>query len=268
MTGTVFIGYDAREHDAALVAAYSLRRRSTTRLRVYALEHRLLRSLGLFTRPWKVDSKGQFHDERDGKPFSTEFSHSRFLVFHLAQALKCQGPCLFVDCDWLFQADISELLEETANAGESIGVVQRERKVEEGSLKMDGMVQQNYERKLWSALFAFMPTPDLAELFSPDTVNNAPGRQLHRFCGLGEGHFWRVDPAWHYIPSLDERPNRLKGVHFSEFSPWLNPEKFSQSPAEFWAWEDELHNVRRSMGQSLDLRLFDDLKHDLVQAAA
>ena len=268
MIATIFIGYDAREHEAANVAAFSLRRRATCNVRIYALEHRQLRTLGLFTRPWKIDVNGQYMDERDGKPFSTEFSHSRFLVFHLAQMLKTQGPCLFVDCDWLFQADIEPMMLEASKSLEPIGVVNRTRKVAEGSLKMDGMVQQNYDRKLWSAMFAFMPSEALAREFTPEVVNTATGRELHGFLGKPDSEFWPIDPAWHYIPSLDQRPDKLKGVHFSEFSPWLNPDRAHQSPATFWAWEDERYAMVQQIAKQKNLRLFDNLLQDLMYAEA
>jgi len=268
MIGTVFIGYDAREDEAAQVAAFSLRRRATCHLRIYALEHRLLRRLGLFTRPWRIDKAGQFYDEQDTRPFSTEFSHSRFLVFDLAQRLKTQGPCMFVDCDWLFQADVEPLLMETAKSGEEIGVVDRERTLVDGSTKMDGMVQQNYHRKLWSAMFTFMPGAGLAERFNPTDVSKATGRDLHSFLGMDDTKFWPIDPAWHFIPSLDQKPEQIKGIHYSEFSPWINPDKFSLYPDTFWTWEDERAAMVQQKAKQKNLRIYDNLEHDLSVANA
>jgi hypothetical protein len=264
MIATIFIGYDAREDTAAQVAAFSLRRRATCHVKIYALEHRLLRRLGLFRRMWSIDPTGQFWDAMDGKPFSTEFSHSRFLVFDLAKRLKTQGPCMFVDCDWLFLHDVEPLMDQTAANAGKIGVVMRDREVDDGSTKMDGMVQRDYPRKLWSALFTFMPTPDLAKAFTVETVNMVSGRSLHGFLDRKDEDFWQIDPAWHYIPSLDLPPDEIKGCHFSEFSPWLNPDKQSQAPGMFWAWEDEVAAWRRAVAQHKNLRVFDDLEADLA----
>lgn len=243
---TYFMGYDAREHEAACVTAFSILRRSNHRVRIYALEHMELRRLGLFDRPWHITEKGQFTDDRDGRPFSTTFSHSRFLAFYLANELKCTGPCAFLDCDFLFLNDPSKLMDSQSDKSGLIGVVNRDRKVEEGSLKMDGMVQQNYHRKLWSAFFTFSPSPYLSEWFRPDVVNIATGRDLHGFMGTPDAGFWEIDPGWHHIPSLDDpEPAMPSAVHFSEFSPWLNPEKYHTAPELFDLWEDEAHSWRR-----------------------
>lgn len=239
MTDTYFIGYDAREDEAANVAAFSIRRWSTTRTRIYKLEHRLLRTMGLFTRPWRIEPNGQFYDMRDGRPFSTEFSHSRFLVFHLAHALRLTGPCMFIDCDWLFMADPAEVMDKQRKEPGRIGVVNRHREVAEDSVKMDGMVQQNYHRKLWSAMFTFTPGAGWEETFNVNAVNAATGRDLHAFFGIRDEDFWQIPPEWHFIPSLDQYPENglVKGIHYSEFSPWLNPDKRAEYTASFTSWE-------------------------------
>lgn len=239
MRHTYFIGYDAREHEAAEVAAFSITRRATAPTDIYILDHMTLRRAGLFDRTWRIDEQGQFWDDRDGRPFSTGFSHSRFLAFHLARELGCSGPCMFVDCDWLFLSDPSPLMDLQPQEGDLIGVVNRDRTVEEGSLKMDGMVQQNYDRKLWSAMFTFWPSKSLAETFDPYKVSTETGRDLHGFLGKPDDQFWHIDPRWHYIPSLDEPVPAPHGVHFSEFSPWLNPERNSDAPTLFNLWEEE-----------------------------
>lgn len=267
-THTYFIGYDAREHEAAAVAAYSISRRSNVRARIYLIEHMTMRRLGFFDRPWSVGHNGQFYDIRDERPFSTAFSHSRFLAFYLARALKCTGPCMFVDCDWLFLDDPSRILREQKDHPKKIGVVAREREIKKHSVKMDGMIQQGYERKLWSAMFTFMPHEHYAELFSLDKVNHSPGRDLHGFLGAPIGAFWGIDPRWHYIPSLDEKPKDTGGIHFSEFSPWLNPDRRADSPDEFDLWIEEyqawLHYAYASGGKPI----WRNLELDIAAARA
>ena len=264
MHDTYFIGYDAREHEAAAVAAYSIQRRATRWSRVYMIEHQALRHLGLFWRSWSVSSSGQFFDTEDERPFSTAFSHSRFLVFHLARELECKGPCMFVDCDWLFLSDTAKLMEQQEDNPHQIGVVMRDRKVAENSVKMDGMVQQNYPRKLWSALFTFMPSDDLADKFSPDTVNAVSGRDLHAFLDMPATEFWPIDPSWHYIPSLDPAPAKINGIHFSEFSPWLNPERGDEAREAFNLWHLEKGNWLNHASIARSLTPWDDLTAALM----
>lgn len=260
---TYFIGYDAREHEAAAVAAYSIQRRTTRQSRIYILEHQMLRRLGLFWRTWTVGPNGQFLDMEDGKPFSTGFSHARFLAFHIARELECKGPCMFVDCDWLFLSDPSKLMDQQRYHHDRIGVVMRDRQVAENSLKMDGMIQQNYPRKLWSALFTFMPSDRLAAAFSPKVVNHTPGSELHTFLDIPRSDFWAIDPAWHYIPSLDEPLETIKGVHFSEFSPWLNPERGADTPEVFSKWHSERDFWLDHIAYSRSISPWDDLSMEL-----
>lgn len=249
---TIFIGYDAREHDAAMVAAQSVRDHSSRPLHIFLLEHMELRSLRLFDRQWETMPQGQTYDKGDGKPFSTAFSHSRFLAFYLADQLGCTEPCMFVDCDWLFLDDVQKVFREQEKHRNKIGVVSRERKVEDGSTKMDGMVQSAYHRKLWSAMFTWHPKCKAwSELFSVSEVNKRTGRELHSFMGLAPGNFWEIDPLWHYIPSLDPKPKMTPfGVHFSEFSPWLNPEHGLNYPFSFNRWNASLRDYHRRASKS------------------
>lgn len=255
---TYFIGYDAREHEAAQVCAHSIKSQDPA-ADTYFLDHMDLRRAGLFSRPWVTQPSGQMMDVIDGRPFSTAFSHTRFLVFALADLLGCAGPCMFVDCDFVFRENVGDLMAEQDKHAGKIGVVSRDRKVDEGSTKMDGMVQENYSRKLWSALFTFMPHSSWSENFTPEVVGTAAGRDLHAFLHLPPETFWEIDPAWHYIPSLDDRRTHPKAIHYSEFSPWLNPEKVDDYPDEYdHYWEardkwlrDSATTGRTSWGKSI-----------------
>ena len=51
---------------------------------------------------------GQPYDEIDGRPFSTDFSFTRFLVPHLNMY---QGIALFMDSDMYLRTDITELFD-------------------------------------------------------------------------------------------------------------------------------------------------------------
>ena len=105
MNYPIYIGYDQREHAAYMVCKDSIQRKvweDSPEYDVYALAHKELRREGHFDRPWIIDEKGQFWDKRDGRPFSTEFSHSRFLTPKLAWNAGYRDLVMFVDCDFLF----------------------------------------------------------------------------------------------------------------------------------------------------------------------
>uniref|UniRef100_A0A453QZI0 Nucleotide-diphospho-sugar transferase domain-containing protein n=2 Tax=Aegilops tauschii subsp. strangulata TaxID=200361 RepID=A0A453QZI0_AEGTS len=86
----VYVGYDSREDIAYRVCRRSLLRRSSVPLEVIPIVQQELREAGLY---WR---------ER-GSTESTEFSFTRFLTPHLA---GYRGWALFVDCDFLFVADV------------------------------------------------------------------------------------------------------------------------------------------------------------------
>ena len=101
----IYVGYDSREDIAYEVCRHSIVRRASVPVEVIPLNHRELRRQGLFWRPWIIRGDGQFMDGVDGLPFSTEFSHTRFLVPDLAKKKGAEWA-LFVDCDFLFLEDI------------------------------------------------------------------------------------------------------------------------------------------------------------------
>ena len=268
---TYFIGYDAREHEAAGVCAYSILARATKRPKIYMVEHRQLRKLKMFYRTSRIHAGGQMYDDGDSRPFSTDFSHSRFLVFHLARELGITGTCMFVDCDFLFQDDPSLMMREHRKTKKPISVVNRDRRVVENSTKMDGMVQQNYYRKLWSALFCFTPSDKLANLFSVDAVSNDTGRELHGFKGMPQEDFGELNPRWHMIPSLDEMPEQFENIgalHYSEFSPWINPELKSEYVGPYTAWYIERERMLLNAVKTGQIINASNLETDLKLAAS
>ena len=102
----VAIGWDSREIDAYQVCEHSLVRRSSIPVAVTPLMHNNLRYFNLFDREWRIDKNGQHWDVLDNAPFSTEFSHTRFLVPELARRNKVKGWVIFCDCDFLWLDDI------------------------------------------------------------------------------------------------------------------------------------------------------------------
>ena len=66
----------------------------------------MLRYIGLYDRDF-TEKDGVKYDVIDGKPFSTDFSFTRFLVPAMTQY---QGWALFCDSDMLYRADLRELI--------------------------------------------------------------------------------------------------------------------------------------------------------------
>lgn len=227
----VCVGYDTREHAAWMVCQDSLLASPVT---VGPLKHRELRASGLFTRPWGMNEIGQMFDVRDGRPFSTEFSHSRFLTPYLAKATGARWA-VFVDCDFLFLTPIHKLIErlEAEAAGKAVYVVQHKFPIERTALKMDGQVQENYQRKLWSSLMVWdLSVQASAQLTAPD-VNHLAGGDMHRLCWLKDEEIGELDVSWNWIPGLSDPEIIPDAVHWSFGGPWFP--KYDDEPySEEW----------------------------------
>ena len=95
---SVYVGYDSREQEAYDVCEFTLKKYNGVNVEVYKLDHRMLRRYNWFSRRWLIDEDGQYWDEEDGKPFSTEFSHSRFLAPYMAKRHYAEdGSCGTLD---------------------------------------------------------------------------------------------------------------------------------------------------------------------------
>lgn len=207
---TVFIGYDTREKEAAEICAHSLERHSSIPLNIQMLREPALRHSGLYTREWSVQD-GQKYDKQDGKPFSTDFSFSRFLVPALMQH---EGRALFVDCDFLFTADVAELFA-LADDECAVQVVKHQQDPTE-THKMDGVLQTRYFRKNWSSLILWNCGHKANMALTPRDVNVNPGQWLHAFSWAEDHEIGEVPIDWNWLsgvtPALDALP---KAIHYT-----------------------------------------------------
>lgn len=208
----VCIGYDSREDIAYQVCRHSIYRRSTLPVEIYPLKHKKLRDKGIFWRPWLTSGGGQTIDCIDGRPFSTAFSHTRFLTPHIAKE-KGYEWALFVDCDFLFLKDVGELFQ---LCDSQYSVLCRKFDYHLASdTKMDGMRQTSYSKKLWSSLCLWNTQKHFP---SVSEVNSKDGAWLHQYEWLGENQIGNISEGWNWISGTDEVP---KAVHYTEGGPWF-----------------------------------------------
>lgn len=189
----VFIGWDSREPEAADVTQSSLIHHSSIPLHVQMLKERPLRHAGLYHRKWRAEGNQKF-DLSDGKPFSTEFSFTRFLVPALMQ---WNGWALFVDADFLFMDDIAKLLEELDDRY-AVMVCKQDYKPSDG-VKMDGQKQERYFRKNWSSFMVFNCGHPSNKLLTPQVVSEEPGSWLHGFGWLEDAEIGNITHQWNWI---------------------------------------------------------------------
>lgn len=238
----VFIGYDERERDAYDVCSFSLQRKSSIALHVRALKHRELRERGLFTRPWRIDgATGRYIDERDGRPFSTEFAFTRFLVPAIQDY---DGWALFMDCDILALADIGMIVREFDDS-KAVMVV-KQNHIPQCDTKMDGQIQSVYPRKNWSSVMAFNCGHPSNRGLTPEFVNHAPGRDLHGLSWLEDEEIGALDPGWNFLVGETKNTVKPKLMHYTNGGPWF--EHMRKVPFAGW-WQNEFDHMMKVRGK-------------------
>jgi len=262
---TIFVGYDDSELEAFAVCRGSIKRKTPLSL-VFSIEHRSIRKNGLFDRPWKVEKDGTFLDTRDGRPFSTQFAHSRFLTPVLANRLNLSDDLIiFCDCDFVWLESPEELLKEIRAKKDfkekAVWVVKHDFKPG-GVPKMINQSQVNYQKKLWSSLMVFnmdffndkkkadggssLPfsysNDSLINTILINTVNNQSGQFLHSFEWLkSEDLIGSIDERWNFIPNHSEPRvfiNQIGAIHFTHGLP--SQGVFSPYDPYWWSEYDKL----------------------------
>ena len=222
----VYVGYDAREHEAYEVCRYSLMKHNSDdfSVNVIPLKHQELRDSGLFYRRWVIDEEGQYWDELDGKPFSTEFSHSRFAIQEYAtQVHKQRGWTMFVDCDFLFRVPVKELFKLTEDnlfCHNAVMCVKFDW-TPTNTIKMDNKVQTGYPRKLWSSMMLWNLDHPSHEVMGYFKLNESNGIELHTFRWLDNSEIGEIHPRWNYVSGVTKLEDEPAAIHFSEGGPWF-----------------------------------------------
>jgi hypothetical protein len=228
----IFIGYDTREHDAYQVCKSSILKHATRPVYIQPLNERSMRHAAIYKRRWRsVD--GQKVDEIDGKPFSTEFSFTRFLVPSMCQ---WQGWAVFVDCDFLFMTDITDIVKEFDNR--YAVMVCKQNYQPKTAVKMDGQSQQSYNRKNWSSLAVFNCAHASNHDLTPFRVNKEFGSYLHGFSWLEDHEIGDLNHGWNWLEGCTQVPP--KAVHYTLGGPWF-PDK--QDVAYAKEWLDEARRI-------------------------
>ena len=243
MTLQVFVGWDPREDIAWEVCSHSiLSRTDPSEVTVTRLVQSELREQGLYTRP--VDAKA-----------STEFSLTRFLTPVLAGR---RGYAVFVDCDFLFLADIRDVLKEV-DPTKAVSVVKHDYSPPE-TVKMDGCAQHQYPRKNWSSFMVFNLEHPAVRALGRDLVNSAHPSFLHRFLWLGDEEIGSLDKGWNYLEGwYTPQYEKLRAVHYTRGGPWF--EKLVDC-AFHDLWIRELDCMRSLAKKSIEPKHDSVSKHD------
>jgi lipopolysaccharide biosynthesis glycosyltransferase len=240
----IFIGWDSREPIAFPVLANSIMQRATAPVSITALIQKQLRS------------SGQYSRER-GPTESTEFSLTRFLVPYLS---GYKGISLFLDCDMLCRADITDLefiaaktlslgLEDEGDLDSNKAVwVCQHNYTPKGTTKFLGQQQTAYPRKNWSSLILFVN--ERCKILTKKYVNSASGLDLHRFNWLKDEHIGSLPLEWNHL--VGEYPPNLEAkiLHYTNGGPWFDDYKNTDHAAEWFTERDGMLAVQPNLSVS------------------
>lgn len=218
MNRSIYIGYDGREAETFAVCRHTLRKFAPD-VPIHAVSLEDVRNAGLYWRPTSIKD-GRLFDDISGFPMSTEFAISRFLTPVLAKASGKTGWALFMDSDILARDDIDDLFAE-CDPNMAVMCVKHVHEVKDGSIKMDGQLQNRYHRKNWSSVVAYNLDHPSNRKLTVQLINAVPGRDLHAFCWLDDSEIGGLDPCWNYLAGYTKINDQPKLVHHTEGGPWL-----------------------------------------------
>jgi len=235
----VFVGYDPHED-----LAYEVCRRSLLRecpdAHVTPLKQENLRRAGLYRRAFWADD-GQRYDAQDGKPFSTDFSFTRFLVPMLGVA-EDQDWVAFCDSDFLFRASVSDLFG-LADDRYAVMVVKHDYQPRQGTKLRGGVAQQKYPRKNWSSLMLINCRHPQTQMLTTFQANSQPGAWLHGFQWLTDNAIGALPETWNWLQGWSNPERDAKAVHYTLATPDVPGALPTPWDAEWVAYAD---SVRRA----------------------
>ncbi len=241
MTLLIYIGFDAGEPQTYSVCEFSLRRRASIPLLIRALDCRTLHHAGFYDRPWHMDGKTMV-DDRDGKPFSTEFSFTRFLVPSLS---LFEDWALFCDGDFLYLEDVAKLAA-LADDKYAVMVVKHVHNPLEET-KMDGRAQTRYFRKNWSSLVLWNCSHPSNRILTPRVVNQETGQWLHAFSWLKEEEIGALPLRWNYLANVSGAYSGTpSAVHYTLGTPEYEAHDQGQF-ADLWKAEYEFFKASQRL---------------------
>lgn len=211
----VYIGFDRREPEATAVARRSLLKTASIPLDVHELRELELRERGFYDRPYRMEGPQRI-DERDGKPFSTDFSFTRFLVPALQQY---RGWALYCDSDFLFRGDVKDLFD-LADDAFAVMCVKHDHRPQE-TTKMDQQAQQLYFRKNWSSMILYNCGHPANAALTTQVVNHSRGGYLHAFGWLADDLIGGIPETWNWLEGWSPSDINPKIVHMTRGIPTM-----------------------------------------------
>jgi hypothetical protein len=222
----VYVGWDPRDELAFRACVSSLLAHSSIPLTIIPLKEYDIRRKGYYRRDYWVEQSGQMVDNADGRPFSTQFSFSRFLVPVIEKAL---GWTVFCDADFLWRDDIAKMVALFDDSKSLMCVKHTYEPLEKE--KFDHMSQARYYRKNWSSLMAFnIPKCKIDK----ETVNKATGQFLHGMQWLDNNEIGGLPDAWNCLEGWSQNHSAdISAFHYTRGTPDMLGDHLPHSQ-EWW----------------------------------
>lgn len=214
---SIYVGFDSNEAPAFAVARHSMRRRTERyKVPICGLVSSRLDGYGrpVELRPSSVDRPVMW-DVISGAVVTTQHANSRFMVPLLAST----GLALFTDGDVLARDDITKIFD-AIDLRHAVSCVKHDFRPKE-TVKKGGQEQTQYSRKNWSSVMVFNCDHAANRHLTLDLINSVPGRDLHRFCWLGDDDslIGELDPKWNYLVGHSDESIDPALVHFTSGIP-------------------------------------------------
>lgn len=193
----IFIGFDDTESVAYHVLSHSLIEHSSLPIRITPIVKKTLSD----------------YDRVRSSQESTEFSFTRFLVPYLS---SYEGWSIYMDCDFLFLADIAELWALRDSSKQLL--VCKHDYTPSLNIKFDGHQQMAYQRKNWSSLMLFNNAS--CEMLTPQLINSKSGLFLHQFNWARDECIGNLPLEWNTLVGEKNQVRKPKAVHFTNGGPW------------------------------------------------
>lgn len=201
----VFIGYDQVESISWHTMAHSIFSQSSIPVAII---------------PVALSTLGGIYKRSREETQSNEFSFSRFLVPFLS---GYSGKAVFFDCDQMLRTDIAELLNVFEDEpGKAVYVVKHDYQPRD-EIKYLGTRQYSYPRKNWSSVVLWDCEHPANRKVTPEYVNTATPKELHRFLWLNDAEIGTLDIRWNWlVGEYDNPPDDVKNVHWTVGGPYFN----------------------------------------------
>lgn len=215
----IFVGYDPRESLNFAVLANSLTRLSSQPISIIPIN---LESMDFYT-----------ETHTDG---STQFSYSRFLVPYM---MGYKGWAIFMDCDILARADISEIWS-LCDPKYAIMCVQHNYQTS-SPIKFLGNVNRNYNRKNWSSVMLINCAHKSNSVLTPRMIEEQTGQYLHQFKWLDDKLIGSLPLEWNWLADEYVENENAKLIHYTLGSPCF--EEYRDTPMSKY-WLEELYDLQ------------------------